>query len=928
MDLGNETNISQPYTQEDGDPKHLGFIYANIIGLRYCSGPVRARQMVAFLREPLHPHSPNAIKVLNTRSVQVGYIDWTVADALSPLIDSELITVKAFVPNRRSKTDRSLSFFALCRKKKKPADSRFKSVDERLTAKERVSRELEPPESVVRFLGFINANIIGLGHCSGAVHAREMVAFLREPLHPHSPNAIKVLNTRSVQVGYIEWTVADALSPLIDCELITVEAIVPNRRSKTDRSLLCQIHIFAPLPSFPTVTQLISERGLHLITRNDASFKISVVTVKETPADSRFKSVDEIFRRFGERLTAKERVSHALEPPESVVRSKLMEHQKEGLWWLLNREESKELPPFWEEREGGEFVNVLTNSSTCLKPEPLRGGILADEMGLGKTLTLLSLIALDKDSGERKGKKRRKIEIGESSATLVVCPPPVFSTWILQLEEHIVPGSLRTYMYHGDKRAKNAEDLMDYDLVLTTYSTLAVEADDPHSPVKKVVWRRIILDEAHGIKNSYAQQSKMVISLNAKRRWAVTGTPIHNGSVDLFSLVAFLHFEPFSEYGYWRSLVRRPLSQGLPSGLSRLQVLMAAISLRRTKDKGLLGLPPKTIETQYVELNSEERELYDQVKEHVTRSMNFTFFIGVKSSAYALSMLFHLCQICTDLALVPNDLATTFCSTNIEEASNNPQLLQKLVEMLQDGVDYECPICTSPSADIIITRCAHIFCRVCILTCLRSRNSCCPLCRQALSGSDLFSAPLEPSKAESTASSSSWDKKLSSKTSALIKFLKESREQKPAAKSVVFSQFRKLLVLLEAPLKEAGFKALRIDGSMTPKQRANVIDQFQGTKENAPTILLAGPVPSGAEINLTAATMVYFMEPWWNPAVEEQAMNCIHRIGQKEAVKIVRLVARDSIEEKILMLQEKKRELARSDFGQINDKDLCFLMSE
>ncbi|XP_057742952.1 putative SWI/SNF-related matrix-associated actin-dependent regulator of chromatin subfamily A member 3-like 1 isoform X3 [Arachis stenosperma] len=646
MDLGNETNISQPYTQEDGDPKHLGFIYANIIGLRYCSGPVRARQMVAFLREPLHPHSPNAIKVLNTRSVQVGYIDWTVADALSPLIDSELITVKAFVPNRRSKTDRSLSCqihifaplpsfptvtqlisdrrlrlitqndfsfkFSLFAVKKKPADSRFKSVDERLTAKERVSHKLEPPDSVVRFLGFINANIIGLGHCSGAVHAREMVAFLREPLHPHSPNAIKVLNTRSVQVGYIEWTVADALSPLIDSELITVEAIVPNRRSKTDRSLLCQIHIFAPLPSFPTVTQLISERGLHLITRNDASFKISVVTVKETPADSRFKSVDEIFRRFGERLTAKERVSHALEPPESVVRSKLMEHQKEGLWWLLNREESKELPPFWEEREGGEFVNVLTNSSTCSKPEPLRGGILADEMGLGKTLTLLSLIALDKDSGARKGKKRRKIEIGESSATLVVCPPPVFSTWILQLEEHIVPVSLRTYMYHGDKRAKNAEDLMDYDLVLTTYSTLAVEADDPHSPVKKVVWRRIILDEAHSIKNSYAQQSKMVISLNAKRRWAVTGTPIHNGSLDLFSLVAFLHFEPFSEYGYWRSLVQRPLSQGLPSGLSRLQVLMAAISLRRTKDKGLLGLPPKAIETQYVELNSEERELYDQ----------------------------------------------------------------------------------------------------------------------------------------------------------------------------------------------------------------------------------------------------------------------------------------------------------------------------
>ncbi|MED6132670.1 hypothetical protein PIB30_021153 [Stylosanthes scabra] len=540
-------------------------------------------------------------------------------------------------------------------------------------------------------------------------------------------------------------------------------------------------------------------------------------------------------------------------------------------------------------------------------------------MGLGKTLTLLSLIALDKGAGDgtkKKGKKKRKIESGsgESSATLVVCPPSVFSTWILQLEEHTVPGSLRTCMYYGDKRAKNAEELMDYDLVLTTYSTLSMEEDVADSPVKKVVWRRIILDEAHIIKNSNARQSKMVISLNAKSRWAVTGTPIQNGSLDLFSLMAFLHFEPFSIKSYWRSLVQRPLNQGLQSGLSRLQVLMAAISLRRTKDNGLLGLPPKTIETQYVELYSEERELYDRVKEEATLLMR-SFNNGTNNFPVVLSMLLRLRQICTDLALCPSDLAMTFRSTNLEDVSNNPQLLQKLVEMLQDGEDFECPICISPSADMVITRCAHIFCRVCILKSLQSSKSRCPLCRQALSESDLFSAPIESSKADSTASSSSSsDKKLSSKASALINFLKESREQNPAAKSVVFSQFRKLLVLLEAPLKEAGFNTLRIDGSMTAKQRANVIDQFQGTKGDGPTVLLASLRASGAGINLTAATTVYFMEPWWNPAVEEQAMDRIHRIGQKEAVKIVRLVAQDSIEEKILMLQEKKKELARETF--------------
>lgn len=253
--------------------------------------------------------------------------------------------------------------------------------------------------------------------------------------------------------------------------------------------------------------------------------------------------------------------------------------------------------------------------------------------------------------------------------------------------------------------------------------------------------------------------------------------------------------------------------------------------------------------------------------------------------------------------------------------------------MLQDAEDFECPICISPSTDIAITCCAHIFCRACILKTLQCSKSCCPLCRRPLSESDLFSAPCESSKADSTEPSSMPEARLSSKASALIKFLVESRDQHPAAKSVVFSQFRKMLLLLEAPLKEAGFKTLRLDGSMSAKQRADVIEQFQSTGRDGPMVLLASLRASGAGINLTAASRVYFMEPWWNPAVEEQAMDRVHRIGQKEAVKIVRLIAQDSIEERILMLQEKKKELARETFGRrssdvgMGASDLRFLMS-
>lgn len=144
-----------------------------------------------------------------------------------------------------------------------------------------------------------------------------------------------------------------------------------------------------------------------------------------------------------------------------------------------------------------------------------------------------------------------------------------------------------------------------------------------------------------------------------------------------------------------------------------------------------------------------------------------------------------------------------------------------------------------------------------------------------------------------------------------------------------------MLLLLEEPLKAAGFKVIRLDGSMSAKRRAKVIKDFGVPAPEGPTILLASLKASNAGINLTAASTVYLVEPWWNPAIEEQAMDRVHRIGQKEDVKIVRLIARDTIEERILQLQEKKRVLARKAFSkrsqkdhrEINREDLSVLMN-
>ncbi|KAK1365977.1 putative SWI/SNF-related matrix-associated actin-dependent regulator of chromatin subfamily A member 3-like 1 [Heracleum sosnowskyi] len=802
-------------------------------------------------------------------------------------------------------------------------------------------------------LGFIIANIVGVQHYSGTINGRQMVGLIRDPINRYDTNAIKVLNIRNVQVGNIERSVAAVLAPLLDDNSIKIEGIVPNNKKRGNfYKIPCQIHVFASGLEMDRVYNVIVEGGLQLIRSNEVCGGLSeAAVVKESQVDDG-KRLDEVFKGVED-----VGVLEVVEGPREVVTSELFLHQKEGLGWLVKREREGELPPFWVEKNEGVFVNEVTKFETKQRPEAMCGGIFADDMGMGKTLTLLSLIALDKfgdvDSGsgsnsgssvvdkggeefnlfggknikKRKGtktvdnvKKKQKVKGGfkseelsvgdvDSRTTLVVCPPSVFSTWITQLEEHTKLGKLKAYLYYGD-RTDDPMELIKYDLVLTTYSTLGSE-DSSESPVFRVNWLRVILDEAHIIKNANAQQTRAVNKLNAKRRWVVTGTPIQNGTMDLFSLMAFLRYQPFANKSYWNSLVQRPIDNGDKIGLSRLQAIVSTISLRRTKDKDLTGLPQKIMEICYIDLSDEERELYERMEGEAKSVVQDYITANRVTSNYTtvLSIILRLRQICTDVALCPTDLFASLSTGNIEDLTNNPELLKKMVAMLEDGEDFDCPICISTPTNIVITRCAHIYCKSCILKTLKRAKPCCPLCRHKLSESDLFFPPPEVSNITEVPSSSK-----STKISALLKLLSASRDQDPATKSVVFSQFRKMLILLEEPLKKAGFKVLRLDGSMNAKKRAQVIKDFDVPAPDGPTVLLASLKASGTGVNLTVASRVYLLEPWWNPAVEKQAMDRVHRIGQTREVRIVRIIARNSIEERILELQEKKKRMASEAF--------------
>ncbi|KAJ7972094.1 putative Helicase [Quillaja saponaria] len=333
-------------------------------------------------------------------------------------------------------------------------------------------------------VGFVMADVVEIQHYGYILSDQLKVGLKREPQNLYDKNAIKVFLAGNIKVGSIEDSVAAILSPMMKSKLIFIEGIVSySCPARNQTKIPCQMRIFAPHEAFQTVKSAILEGGL----------KFS----EENKVEKEKKGVDEIFKKL------------------------------EGSGWLFHRENSSDLPPFWEEKENGSYFNLLYNFHTTKRPEPLRAGIFADDTGMGKTLTLLSLIAFDicdsassfsRDTGRLdvdkshviskqdevfsvSGGKRRRISeiisievnsVGivsksatdiDRKTTLVVCPPSVVETWEEHLNEHTGSGKLKIYKYYGE-RAGDPEELRKYDIVLTTY-TLSVLKNYGQFPLQR-----------------------------------------------------------------------------------------------------------------------------------------------------------------------------------------------------------------------------------------------------------------------------------------------------------------------------------------------------------------------------------------------------------------------------------------------------------
>ncbi|MED6180629.1 DNA repair protein rad5a [Stylosanthes scabra] len=534
-----------------------------------------------------------------------------------------------------------------------------------------------------------------------------------------------------------------------------------------------------------------------------------------------------------------------------------------------------------------------------------------------------------------------------SGGNLIICPMTLLGQWKAEIETHVQPGSLSIYVHYGQSRPKDAKSLSQSDVVITTYGVLASEFSSENTEdnggLFSIRWFRVVLDEAHTIKSSKSQISIAAAALIADNRWCLTGTPIQVKYYELtlddcsFCLLRFLRIEPWGHWAWWNKLVQKPFEGGDARGLKLVQSILKPIMLRRTKystdreGKPILVLPPADMQIIYCEQTEAEKDFYEALFKR--SKVRFDQFVEqgrvLHNYASILELLLRLRQCCDHPYLVMsrgdtqefadlNKLAKRFLrgthNTSEGEVNDAPSLayVQEVVEELRKGDQGECPICLEAFEDAVLTPCAHRLCRECLLASWRnSASGLCPVCRKTVSRQDLITAPTDSRFRIDI--EKNWIE--SCKVTLLLHELESLRSS--GSKSIVFSQWTAFLDLLQIPFTRNNISFVRLDGTLNQQQREKVIKQF--SEDDETLVLLMSLKAGGVGINLTAASNAFVMDPWWNPAVEEQAVMRIHRIGQTKKVAIKRFIVKGTVEERMEAVQARKQRMIS---GALTDQEV------
>ncbi|HEV3041627.1 MAG TPA: DEAD/DEAH box helicase [Candidatus Angelobacter sp.] len=499
--------------------------------------------------------------------------------------------------------------------------------------------------------------------------------------------------------------------------------------------------------------------GTHVVFRQSQAGVLDALLAAQPEA-----RCDETFTRVRKELCSFAGIQAAMQPPG--FNGHLRDYQREGLGWML-------------------FLQRYSF-----------GGCLADDMGVGKTAQVLALLET-----RRKSRDAGAL-VGPS---LAIVPRSLVFNW--KDEAARFTPQLRVLDYTGLER--KSSDFSGYHLVLTTYGTVRRDI----LRLKDIEFDYIVLDEAQAVKNAATESSKAVRLLRGQHRLALSGTPVENHLGELWTLFEFLNPGMLGTASVFKLAGEAARN---PDGETRrlLAHALKPFILRRTKEQVARELPPKSEQTIYCEMESEQRKLYNELREHYRNAL--------------------LRRIDTD-GLAKSKIQVLEALLRLRQAACHPGLLDQ-----------------------------------------------------------------------------KYTKKPSAKMEVLLERLREIVDE--GHKALVFSQFTSLLSIVRQHLDDDGIVYEYLDGRT--RNRKERVERFQNDEKCC--LFLISLKAGGLGLNLTAAEYVFILDPWWNPAVEAQAVDRAHRIGQKKQIFAYRLIARDSVEEKVLELQQTKRDLAAAIIGADN----------
>lgn len=750
-----------------------------------------------------------------------------------------------------------------------------------------------------------------------------------------------ISKTEDSKLGTIEETAARALYDLIsrgcelqiDCHINLIRRPAKRRglgKPAPQYSTSLSIVIYGPLGEFDYVGDVLDTHELYLQDPTGCSRNVRYrnphrISGKDPDAPM---TIEQQMELSTSRCEILEQSTSYLSDLEShmdlpltggpgILNTQLYPHQQQALTFMKRRERGWALtgdqPDVWKALGGDRFLNTVADHVQAGAPPDFRGGILADAMGLGKSLSMISLIASDDTLAQCSGPQATQ----HSQCTLLVVPSSLIQTWDGQLIRHIPPGQLRWGKHHEKQKIRHRDDVNHLNIVITTYQTIASEWRRRHayrSPIFSIYWHRIVLDEAHCIRDRTSLTAEAICALNADRRWAMTGTPIQNRLSDLSSLLQFLRVYPYSNPDRFNEdIIHLWKDHAEEEAIDRAKKLFHLIGIRRSNST--IDLPKRTDELHRLEFSPSERTMYESPRTETLETIERAIFSDSPPRGSFLNALhrFHSLRMMCNLGTC-SPITEVSASTTDGQHWNSASASKAFAMLLAAG-QVVCKRCATNLDGLTpddlkagstkapyVCQGGSIICHPCVQKHEVEHAPEILWCDHSLPCA--YAAVEESESPNTLAPSHLMSGQSSTKVQELIKDIKRH----PTEKCVVFSLWTSTLDLAQKALEAEGLKFARVDGSVHEKNRKKILNSFR--QDPCIAVILFTISCGAVGLDLTAASRAYIMEPQWNPTVEEQALARIHRLGQVREVTTVRFVVKDSCEEHVRRVQNRKTLMA------------------